>query len=370
MALYVQLGTRKGLITARKATNGWRIDDKIPFLGQPVPMTLHDSRSGFEYAAINLGHFGQKLHRSKDGGATWQEITVPAFPPKPADAAEVLCAMRKVPVPWNVEMIWCLETGAAEGQLWCGTIPGALFLSRDHGDSWQLVESLWNLPQRAKWLGGGYDWPGIHSISVDPRNPRGLMLAISTGGVWATNDDGATWENRAKGMFAAYMPPESAYDVDVQDIHRMVRCPAAPDTLWGQHHNGIFRTTNNGAQWAEIKNAQPSNFGFAVAVHPKNPDIAWFVPAIKDELRIPVDGRVVVSRTGDGGKTFEVLRSGLPDTSACHLVYRHCLEVDSTGNVLAMGSTTGSFWISENSGDHWQRVSPDLPPIYSVRIIE
>src|SRR5438045_4964904 len=117
----------------------------------------------------------------------------------------------------------------------------------------------------------------------------------------------------------------------------------------------------------EIKEGKPSLFGFAVAVHPSNPDTAWFVPATKDEKRCPTDGRVVINRTRDGGKTFETLRHGLPQEYAYDLVYRHCLDIDGTGERLAFGSTTGSVWVSEDGGNSWQTVSSNLPPVYSVR---
>jgi hypothetical protein len=137
--------------------------------------------------------------------------------------------------------------------------------------------------------------------------------------------------------------------------------------MWAQHHNGIFRTTDGAASWQEIQHKNPSAFGFAVAVHPQDPNTAWFVPAIKDEKRIPVDGRVVVSRTRDGGKSFEVLSRGLPQEHAYDLTYRHALAIDDSGQRLAFGSTTGSCWISENQGDSWTCLSSHLPPIHCVR---
>ena len=75
----------------------------------------------------------------------------------------------------------------------------------------------------------------------------------------------------------------------------------------------------------------------------------------------------MVNRTSDGGKTFETLRRGLPQEWAYDLVYRHGLDVDESGDRLAFGSTTGSVWISEDSGDSWQNVSSNLPPVYAVR---
>jgi photosystem II stability/assembly factor-like uncharacterized protein len=168
-------------------------------------------------------------------------------------------------------------------------------------------------------------------------------------------------------MIAAYMPPERQGDPTIQDPHRLAACPGAPDTVWCQHHNGVFKSADNGANWSEIKAVTPSVFGFAVAVHPARPDTAWFVPAVKDECRVPVDGKIVVARTEDGGKSFSELRKGLPQEHAFDLVYRHGLDIDASGNRLAMGSTTGSLWATEDGGESWETVSAHLPPVYAVR---
>ena len=144
-------------------------------------------------------------------------------------------------------------------------------------------------------------------------------------------------------------------------------CPDAPDRLWVQHHNGIFKSDDGCASWQELTDVAPSAFGFAVAVHPHDADTAWFVPAVKDESRVPVDGKLVVNRTKDGGKTFESLTEGLPQRHAYDLVYRHALDVDESGERLAFGSTTGSLWSSDDGGNAWSHVSAHLPPVYCVR---
>jgi hypothetical protein len=168
-------------------------------------------------------------------------------------------------------------------------------------------------------------------------------------------------------MWAAYMPPDRRDDPLIQDPHRVVRCDGAPDCLWAQHHNGIFRTTDDAASWREVTDVPPSSFGFAVAVHPDDPETAWFVPAVKDETRVPVDGRLVVTRTRDGGRSFDVLSRGLPQQHAYDIVYRHALDVDRRGESLAFGSTTGSLYLSDDQGDTWRAVSEHLPPVYCVR---
>jgi len=246
-------------------------------------------------------------------------------------------------------------------------MPGGLFKSENNGDSWELNRPLWDHPRREDWGPNGAEYPGIHSICVNPRDSDHISVGVSTGGVWITRDGAKSWELTGRGMRSDYFPEEQMYDPIVQDVHCLVQCAANPDVFWVQHHNGIFRSTDAAASWTEIKDVKPSVFGFAVAVHPNDPNTAWFVPSTKDEKRCPTDGRVVVNRTRDGGKTFETLRNGLPQEHAYDLVYRHALDVDQTGNRLVFGSTTGSLWISEDGGESWQTVSSNLPPVYSVR---
>lgn len=352
------VGTRKGLLTYGLKAGTWQLADTA-FLGEPVSAVLSDPRDGTLYVALNLGHFGVKFHRSDDRGKSWTELPAPAFAPagKGEDVADAP----------SVSLVWTVVPGGPDrpGELWAGTIPGGLFRSSDRGESWALVESLWKHPSREKWLGGGYDDPGIHSICIDPRDSRNIVLGVSTGGVWRSDDAGDSW-TIATGMRNAYMPPGQEYDPIFQDAHRLSACAADPDTIWCQHHNGIFRSTDGARSFTEITTAKPSVFGFAVAAHPADPDTAWFVPAVKDECRIPVDRKLVVSRTRDGGQTFEILSSGLPDVESFDLVYRHGFCLDPDAGRFAMGSTTGNLWIGDDYGDTWLPVANHLPPIAQV----
>jgi len=359
------VSTRKGLFTVERASTGWRIT-RGDFLGDNVSLALIDPRDGTRYAALDHGHFGVKMHRATGNGA-WEEIATPTYPEKPEGYEEL--DMWGRPLPWSTVRVWALEPGGADepGVIWCGTIPGGLFRSDDHGTSWEMVRSLWDHPLRKQWMGGGADLPGLHSIIVDPRDSRRVTVGVSTGGLWATEDGGATWSQRGEGMRADHVPPELTHAPIAQDVHCLVQCPSAPDRFWVQHHNGIFVSSDGARTFSEIEDAGPSVFGFPVRVHPKEPDTAWFVPEIKDEKRIPVEGRLVVTRTRDGGRSFETLGRGLPQEHAYDVVYRHALALDGNGERLALGSTTGGLWISEDQGDSWSMVSHTLPPVYAAR---
>lgn len=364
MTVQYFLGTRKGLFIVEDNGDGRKSQPRcIGFLGVPVSMVLANELDGFLYAALNHGHFGVKVHRSSNGGESWEECGVPAIPP--SDEADGKAKAQ------GLAEIWSMENGGHDhpNVLWCGTIPGAVYRSEDRGTSWQLVQSLWDRPERREWFGGGKDQSGVHSICVDPRNGNHIRIGISCGGVWETRDGGLNWEIRTNGMRAEYMPPERQFDGNIQDPHRLVQCRHQPDHFWVQHHNGIFYSHDSCGSWKELTNVPLSGFGFAVVVDPHDGRRATFVPAVKDECRVPVNGQLAVTQTRDGGDSFQVITSGLPKDPAWDLVYRHALAVDPTGKRLAFGSTTGSFWTSDNGGESWQHVTAHLPLVYCVSIL-
>ena len=353
------IATRKGLFKLNRNNEL----EEVAFIGDPVSIVLTHPTQHTWYAALDLGHFGVKLHRSDDAGMNWTEVTAPSYPKVDNNDKEKGDSLA---------LIWSMEFADPDNpnKLWAGTIPGGLFYSGDGGQSWTLNEPLWRLKKECDWFGGGFDEPGIHSICVDPRNNKEVKVAISCGGVWVTKDAGESWQTGAQGMRAAYMPPEKEFDVNIQDPHMLVQCASDPDKFWVQHHNGIFYSDDNCNSWNECKDVSPSGFGFAVVVHPKEANKAWFVPGVKDESRIPVDGKFVVNHTADGGESFTVIDEGLPQNNSYDLVLRHALDISNNGDQLLMGSTTGNLWLSEDEGESWQCVSNYLPPIYSVKFVD
>lgn len=366
----VLLSTRKGLFELRRsdtAPGGWRVAASW-FIGEPVAAAMIDPRDGTWYSALATGHFGPKFRRSSDGGASWEDLTPPKYP-EPTEEELAAEQTRWQPAKWSLEQIWCLTPGSAAqpGRLYAGTIPGGLFISDDRGESWSLVRSLWDRPERIEfWFGGGFDAAGIHSVIVDPRDDQRIICGVSCGGVWESADGGATWSQRAHGMIARYMPPERQEHPDAQDPHLVVQSPSHPDVFWCQHHNGIFRCDNNLARWAECEGVEPCSYGFAVAVHPSDPASAWFVPMESDGCRTAPGGKLVVTHTADGGRTFVELRRGLPQEHAYDLTFRHALDVAADGRTLLFGTTSGSVFSSFDGGESWSTVSNHLPPVYAL----
>lgn len=355
------VSTRKGLFTLEKTKLGFEVMGHH-FHGEPVTQVLTDPRDGAWYAALRLGHFGLKMRKSTDRGASWNEIASPAFPEKPKTGE-----WADDTTPWNAEMVWSLAcAGSRAGELWAGTMPAAMFRSRDGGASWQLSESLWFDKRRLGWFGGGNDHPGLHSIAVDPRDHRHVTIAISCGGVWTTHDDGAIWQLIGEGMHAPFMPEAQVHNPNTQDAHSLALCAGSPDVMWVQHHAGCYRSTDAGEHFTRLPAPTAADFGFPIVCDTANPLRAWVVPARADTFRYATDGAMHVARTDDGGKTWDVFRDGLPQTHAYDLVYRHGLALANDNTTLAMGSTTGGLWISEDAGESWVALDARLPPIAAV----
>ncbi|MBN1965576.1 MAG: glycosyl hydrolase [Anaerolineae bacterium] len=352
------LGTRKGLLIYEQEKSGAWLPRQEVFRGAPVSYAALDPRTGVLWAALDYGHWGTKLQRSDDLGATWREVSAPAYPEG---------AVRADGEPATLSYIWIVAPGGADqpDRLYVGTEPGGLFVSDDGGESFTLLDPLWNHPTRADgWSGGGRDQPGVCSVVVDPRDSNHLFVGISVGGVYESTDGGQTWHVRNRGLYADYLPDPHA-EVG-HDPHFMLASPSNPDVLWQQNHCGIFRSTDAACNWTDISDANgPAGFGFALALDAADAQTAWVVPAISAEYRVPVDGALCVCRTDDGGQTWQAFRAGLPQQDCYDIAFRHALDVD--GDRLAFGTTSGNVYLSDDRGESWQNLAQNLAVVYSVR---
>lgn len=281
------VATRKALLIYRRSADGWSLSAEA-FPGVPCAYAFCDARNNTLWAALDHGHWGQKLHRSRDRGLSWEEVPAPSYP----DGLEVRISGTQTKAA-TLENIWVMAPGGRDepGRLYLGTNPGGLFTSRDGGDTWALVEGLWEHPSRKDWFGGGRDTPGIHSILVDPRDSLRLQVGISCAGVFETRDGGGTWTPQNAGVRCDFLPSPSA--VVGHDPHFVAASRSDPDGLWQQNHCGIFRSRDGGASWDDC--APPGSvpyFGFPVAVSDTTPETAWVVPAISDQQRMAVGGRM------------------------------------------------------------------------------
>ena len=383
----VLVGTRKGSFFVDRDTGSWK-PRLAGHVGVGVNFITRDPHTGTLWAALGHGHWGAKLSRSEDEGQTWRDATQIKYPkgarylaPAEPDPNASPDDVPKGPTVRDATLLklWVIAFGAP-GQVHVGTIPGGLFSSNDGGEHFELNRALWNHESRGgdlfsgpgtgvtHWFGTpaseGEFAAGIHSISVDPGDPRRVLVGVSTAGVLETTDGGESWHGRNRGMLNDYLPDPAAEWG--HDPHFVMHCAAQPEHVWQQNHAGVFYSSDGARTWSKVScPEQGVHFGFPVAVHELDGKTAWLVPGKADFQRTTIDGKLFVARTRDAGRTWQALRQGLPQTSAYDVVYRHALA--SSGEHVVFGSTTGNLYLSEDAGDTWHTVANNLPPIYSVR---
>lgn len=349
------IGTRKGLFLARSSAerHAWHLDG--PYLaGYEVYHATLDSRDGrTAYAGARHIVWGAHVHRSPDGGRTWE--LMPEAPHHPVEGEGA-----------GLSAIWYLAPGHPDrpGKVYAGIEPAGLFVSDDRGESWQAVESLNRHPTRGTWqpAKGGL---ALHSICIDPRDPDRVYVALSAGGVYRTDDGGATWSPINRGVRAEYLPdtrPEAGHCV-----HRLLVHPVRPDRLYQQSHTGTYRSDDRGGSWNEITEGLPTDFGYALASEPGDPDTVFVIPEESSHLRTTAGGKITVYRSRSAGADWEPLTRGLPQENAYVTILREAMDTDGLDPCgVYFGTSGGHLFASRDGGESWEMIAGFLPKILSV----
>lgn len=206
----------------------------------------------------------------------------------------------------------------------------------------------------------------LHTILLDPQNPDRMYVAISAGGVYATEDGGRTWQARNRGIRVSHMPEK--YPEFGQCVHKMTMHPARPERLFLQNHGGLYRSDDCGESWQDIGLGVPSDYGFAMISHPRNPDCVYIVPIESDQFRCTPEGSLRVYRTRNAGKSWEPLTRGLPQKGAYETVLRDAMTADSLDPAgIYFGTRSGHLYGSADEGKTWKRILEGLPPVICVK---
>jgi hypothetical protein len=194
-----------------------------------------------------------------------------------------------------------------------------------------------------------------------------MFVAISAAGAFRTDDSGQSWKPVNKGLRSQGIPDE---DAEVGHcVHRIAMHPSRPDVLFMQKHWDVMRTDDAGESWQEISGNLPTDFGFPIAVHPHEPETLYVVPITSDSEHFPPDGKLRVYRSREGGNEWEPLTKGLPQDNCYVNVLRDAMAVDSLDSAgVYFGTTGGQVYASADSGDSWEALVHDLPPVLSVEV--
>ena len=353
----MMVGTRKGLWIGRSDPAGedWTWD-KPRFLMEEVYSCLVDTRGGTTRLLVGSGspHWGPHVYRSDDLGETWQET--PNVVVLPEDAGT------------GVQQVWQLwPGGAAEPDVvYAGTQPSALFRSEDRGETFELVRSLWDHPHRPQW-GAGFGGQAIHTILPHPTDASRMLVAMSTGGVYRTEDSRESWLPANVGIAAGFMPEGQQYPEFGQCVHKVSRHPDHPDRLYAQNHGGVYRSDDGADSWESIGDSLPSDFGFPVVVHPREHETVYVFPNGSGESRFPPDARARVWRSRDAGGSWDELGEGLPDDFYSAVIRDAMCADDGDPAGIYLGTRCGNVFASTDSGDTWREVVKHLPDVTVVR---
>jgi photosystem II stability/assembly factor-like uncharacterized protein len=362
----VLVGTRKGafVLTSDEARTKW--DVQGPHFGGWEIYHVDGSPADPDrlYAAASLGWFGQVVHRSDDGGRTWEPVDNEfTYEGEPGTHQWYDGTSR----PFAFTRVWHLEPSATDPDTWfAGVEDASLFKTTDGGGSWSELPALRRHDSAPAWQPGAGGMC-LHTVLLDPRDDQTMHVAISAAGVFRTEDGGKTWLPSNKGLRSGQIPDE---DAEVGHcVHKLARHPARPDTLYMQKHWDVMRSDDNGRSWTEVSGDLPTDFGFCVDVHAHDPDTVYVVPITSDSQHVVMDGRLRVYRSRTGGGEWEPLTAGLPQEHCYVNVLRDAMAVDSLDESgVYFGTTGGQVYASADSGDSWAPIVRDLPSVLSVEV--
>ncbi|MBA3368094.1 MAG: exo-alpha-sialidase, partial [Geodermatophilaceae bacterium] len=264
--------------------------------------------------------------------------------------------------------VWQITPGPADqpNLVWAGTEPSALWRSEDRGVSFTLNQGLWDHPHRKEWQPGG-GGQALHTILPHPEDSRQMHVAMSTGGVYRTSDDGASWNPANKGIQGSFLPADEFPEYG-QCVHKVARHPDRPDQLFAQNHGGVYRSDDGGDSWISIAQGLPGDFGFNMVAHPHAAETVYVIPLVADMQRFPPEARIRVYRSTDAGHSWEESSTGLPSHPFYATVMRDgmCAD-DSPTTGIYFGTRSGSVFASADEGESWSEIAAHLPDVLCVR---
>jgi len=362
----VLVGTRKGafVMTSDGKREKWEVSG--PHFGgwEIYHLKASPADPNRLYASQSSSWFGQVIQRSNDGGLTWEAMGN-KFTYEGVTGTHLW--YDNTPHPWEFARVWHLEPSPTDPDtIYAGVEDAALFRSVNGGQTWQELPGLRTHASASSWQPGAGGMC-LHTILLDPSHPDRMFIAISAAGAFRSDDEGKTWRPINRGLRSEQIPNPTA-EVG-HCVHRIAMHRSRPDVLFMQKHWDVMRSDDGGESWREVSGNLPSDFGFPIDVHAHEPETIYVVPIKSDSEHYPPEGKLRVYRSRTGGREWEALTNGLPQSNCYVNVLRDAMAVDSLDPCgVYFGTTGGQVYGSANSGDSWAPIVRDLPSVVSVEV--
>jgi photosystem II stability/assembly factor-like uncharacterized protein len=316
------------------------------------------------YASQSSGWSGQVIQRSDDGGKTWEPVGNKfTYEGTPATHQWY----DGTPHPYEFKRVWHIEPSLTDPDtVYAGVEDAAIFQSTDGGKNWKEFPGLREHDTAKGWQPGAGGLC-LHTIILDPSNPKRMYIAISAAGAFRTDDGGKSWTPINRGLRSQYIPDPTA-EVG-HCVHHVAMHKTRPGVLFMQKHWDVMRSDDAGDNWREISGNLPTDFGFVIDVHAHDPETIYVVPIKSDSEHFPPDGQLRVYRSRSGGNEWEALTNGLPQKDCFVNVLRDAMAVDTMDKCgIYFGTTGGQVYCSADAGDTWAPIVRDLPAVLSVEV--
>lgn len=325
----VLVGTREGIFTiARNAPNSaWQVTQRaLPI--KHISALIREPESGVLFA----GAFQGSVHRSCDNGKTWE----------PAGTG------------MTQNNVYSLAARRIDGRvrIFAGTEPAHLFVSDDLGMNWSEIPSLRGVPSVPKWSFPAPPHIGhVKHINFDPNDSTTIYASVEVGGLLKSTDGGNSWQE---------FP--SLYE----DVHRLMIHPSNPRFLYAVTGRGLYVSPDAGASWEQWTRREDEIGGYpdGFVFRPSEPKLMLMTAAhdAPGTWRTTHFAGARISRSKDGGRTWEILRNGLPDRLQAS-IEAFCLEEAGPQSAVYAATTAGEIYCSEDLGENWRVIVTGLPPI-------
>ena len=208
-------------------------------------------------------------------------------------------------------------------------------------------------------------WQWTYPIIFSPADPT--VLYTSSQHVWRTTNGGEKWD-RISGDLTKHDPKTMGpsggpitHDMNSPEIYATVFAlgPGKKDVnvLWAGSDDGLINVTRDGGRsWTNVTPREMPDLGRVSIIDASSFDAGAAYAAVKKPLL--EDFAPYIFRTHDFGKTWTKIVTGIPAND-----YVHSVREDPTRAGLLYAGTQHGFYVSYDDGDHWQKLSLNLPDV-------